>query len=177
MSILQRKWLVLILKYKHSSTILFGWCSNCNYVHTILQTVIAPIYMHLVFEIWKKLLECSRFQTWFLKAEISSSSQLEFFKVWNKLDLEKNYDLKWRYLGWALWNRNSFEIFCCILTLESLCPVGCLSLAETANRAATGRNNFFNTYKLDRPGGIPYKGNRGSVFQCSICFFKIKAGA
>jgi hypothetical protein len=27
--------------------------------------------------------------------------------------------------------------FCCILTLQSLCPVGCLSLVETANRAET----------------------------------------
>ena len=27
--------------------------------------------------------------------------------------------------------------FCCVLTLQSLCPVGCLSLAETANRAET----------------------------------------
>ena len=27
--------------------------------------------------------------------------------------------------------------FCCVLTFQSLCPVGCLSLAETANRAET----------------------------------------
>ena len=28
-------------------------------------------------------------------------------------------------------------IFCCVLTLQSLCSVGCLSLEETANRAET----------------------------------------
>ena len=58
-------------------------------------------------------------------------------------------------LGLALWNRNSFEFkfddtrlsshyrneispiicFCWVLTLQSLCPVDCLSLAEPPNRA------------------------------------------
>ena len=61
-------------------------------------------------------------------------------------------------LGLTLWNLSSFEFkfddtrlsskyknkigpienfFCCILTLQNLCPVGCISLAETANRAET----------------------------------------